>query len=81
MFVRPGKAYNNQLYLVGGLGSTHFAGDDHLTFVGGVGYRVMLKDSWGVHIDVRDHFFEAKSPRPREWTNNIEVQLGASILF
>ena len=42
IFIGEGRAYNTQLYLIGGLGSTEFAGDDRFTVNFGFGYRLLL---------------------------------------
>ena len=54
-FVGEGRAYNTNMYLIAGLGSTRFAGDDRFTVNFGLGWRFLLTDSIALHIDFRDH--------------------------
>jgi outer membrane beta-barrel protein len=54
VFIGEGRAFNTNLYLTGGLGSTSFAGDDRFTVNFGFGYRFLLSDSIALHLDFRD---------------------------
>ena len=58
VFFGEGRAYNTNLYLIAGLGSTTFAGDDRFTVNFGAGYRFLLTDSVALHLDFRDHLFD-----------------------
>lgn len=52
------RAFNSAVYLIGGIGSTEFAGSDRFTVNLGVGYRFLAKDWLSLHVVVRDHFFD-----------------------
>src|SRR5690606_17213502 len=58
VFLGEGRAYNTALYLIAGLGSTRFGGDDRFTVNVGAGYRFLLTDFLAMHLDVRDHMFD-----------------------
>ena len=58
VFFGEGRAFNSGLYLIGGLGSTRFAGDDRFSVNFGVGYRFLLNDSVALRLDFRDHLYD-----------------------
>jgi outer membrane beta-barrel protein len=81
IFIGENRAYNSAFYLVAGLGSTTFAGDDRFTVSGGFGYRVLPTDWIAVHFDVRDHVFDIDLLGEKKIVNNLEAHLGLSIFF
>ncbi len=81
VFVGKNRAYNSAFYLVAGIGSTRFAGDDRFTVSGGFGYRVLPTDWLAVRFDVRDHVFDIDLLGKKKIVNNLEAHLGLSIFF
>lgn len=81
VYLGRGLAMNSALYLVGGLGSTKFAGDEHFTVNFGAGYRVLPTDWLAIHIDVRDHVFQSDLLGRSKLTNNFGAYLGATVFF
>jgi outer membrane beta-barrel protein len=81
IFVGENRAYNSAFYLVAGIGSTTFAGDDRFTVNGGFGYRILPADWIAVHFDVRDHVFDIDLLGEKKIVNNLEAHLGLSIFF
>jgi outer membrane beta-barrel protein len=88
MNVFPGEAFilnrwavNSGFYLVGGVGSTNFAGNDEFTINGGVGYRVLVNDFLSLNFHVRDHIFETEITGDKKTTHNFELSAGLSIFF
>ena len=81
VFFGEGRAYNTNLYLIGGLGSTRFAGDDRFTVNFGVGYRFLLTDSIALHLDFRDHLFDIDLLGEDKTTHNLEGNLGVTVFF
>lgn len=84
----PGEAFilnrwavNSGFYLVGGVGSTKFAGNDEFTINGGVGYRVLVNDFLSLNFHVRDHIFETEITGDKKTTHNFELSAGLSIFF
>ena len=57
-FIGQTRAFNSGLYIVGGLGSTRFAGDDRFSVNFGAGYRFIMTDSIAIHLDFRDHLYD-----------------------
>ncbi len=81
VFVGKNRAYNTAFYLVAGIGSTRFAGDDLFTVSGGFGYRILPNDWLAVHFDVRDHIYDTDLLGEKKIVNNLEAHLGLSIFF
>lgn len=81
VFIGKNRAYNSAFYLVAGIGSTTFAGDDRFTVSGGFGYRVLPTDWLAIHFDVRDHVFDIDLLGEKKIVNNLEAHLGLSIFF
>ena len=80
-FVGRKRSFNTALYLMGGAGSTEFAGDNHFTVVGGLGYRILANDWLAVHADVRDHLFDSDLLGEKKTTHNIEAHVGLTFFF
>jgi outer membrane beta-barrel protein len=74
-------ALNSALYLIGGIGSTQFAGDQHFTFNFGAGYRVLPADWLAIHLDVQDLVFQSDLLGENKRTNNLGIRLGATVFF
>ena len=81
IFVGKNRAYNTAFYLVAGIGSTTFGGDDRFTVNGGFGYRILPADWIAVHFDVRDHVYDIDLLGEKKIVNNLEAHLGLSIFF
>lgn len=81
VFIGESRAYNTSLYLIAGLGSTRFAGDDRFTVNVGAGYRFLLSDSVALHIDFRDHLFDIDLLGEEKTVHNLEGHLGVTVFF
>lgn len=81
VFIGKNRSYNTAFYLVAGIGSTEFAGDDRFTVSGGFGYRILPADWVAVHFDVRDHVFDIDLLGEKKIVNNLEAHLGLSVFF
>jgi outer membrane beta-barrel protein len=80
-FIGEGRAYNTALYVIAGLGSTTFAGDDRFTVNFGAGYRFLVSDSIALHIDFRDHMFDIDLLGQEKTAHNLEGTLGVTVFF
>jgi outer membrane beta-barrel protein len=74
-------ALNSQFYLIAGVGTTQFAGNDEFTVNVGAGYRLLLSDWLALHLDARDHMFETDLLGLTKTTHNIELHGGLTIFF
>jgi len=81
VFIGEGRAYNTALYLIGGLGSTEFAGDDRFTVNFGFGYRFLLSDSIALHVDFRDQLFDIDLLGEEKTAHNLEGHFGFTVFF
>ena len=81
VFLGEGHAYNQQLDLIAGLGSTRFAGDDRFTVNFGAGYRFLLNDSVAIHVDFRDHLFDIDLFGEEKTAHNLEAHVGVTVFF
>ena len=80
-FVGEGRAYNTSMYLIAGLGSTRFAGDDRFTVNFGLGWRFLFNDSVAFHIDFRDHLFDIDLLGEDKTAHNVEGHIGVTVFF
>lgn len=81
VFLAGKYAYNSQFYLIGGIGSTRFAGDDEFTINLGAGYRLLINDWLTLHLDARDHMFESDLLGETKTTHNFELHGSLTIFF
>jgi outer membrane beta-barrel protein len=81
VFLGSSYAFNSQFYLIGGVGSTRFAGNDEYTVNFGAGYRLLFTDWLSLHLDVRDHMFDSDLLGQEKTTHNIEIHSGLTIFF
>jgi len=80
-FLGKDRAYKGALYLIGGAGSTDFAGDDRFTINFGVGYRLIANDWLALHVGVRDHVFESDLLGTDETYHNLEFSGAFTVFF
>lgn len=81
-FVTQNLTYNNDLYLIGGIGSTDFAGSNRMTINWGLGYRLFLRDFVALRVDFRDHMFSMDDYFvDKTISHNLELSLGAGFFF
>jgi len=80
-FIGKHWAFTSDFYLIGGVGSTRFAGDDMLTWNAGFGYKVLLNDWLAMRVDARDHVFDLDLLGEKRTTHNLEFSGGLSIFF
>lgn len=81
VFVGAQRALPTQLYLIGGVGTTRFNGQRQQSFNLGLGWKVYLKDSFALRVDLRDHLFPLDLLGKRDSTQNLELTVGGSFLF
>ena len=80
-FIGERWAFSSAFYIIGGVGSTDFAGDDMMTWNAGFGYKVLLNDWLAMRIDARDHIFDLDLLGESRTTHNLEFTGGLSIFF
>ena len=80
-FIGARHAFASDMYLIGGIGATEFAGDRRFTWNFGAGYRLVLTDWLALRADVRDHVFTTDVTGADKTTHNIEMRLGFTTFF
>ena len=80
-FVSSRWAFKGGLYVLAGVGSTEFAGDDRFTINAGLGYRMAATDWLAFHVTVRDHIFDTDLLGESETKHNIEFSGGLTVFF
>jgi outer membrane beta-barrel protein len=80
-FIGRNRALNTNLYVIGGVGKTNFAGDDRFTVNIGMGMRLMPMDWLAVHADVRDHIFDIDLLGQGKTAHNLEAHVGVTFFF
>ncbi len=81
IFIGKDRAYNTALYLIGGVGSTQFGGDDLFSINAGIGYRLLFTDWTAIHLDFRDHIFDTDLLGESKTSHNLETHLGLTVFF
>jgi len=80
-FVGTRRAFRGALYLLGGVGSTEFAGDERFTVNLGIGYRFIATDWLALHVTVRDHIFNSDLLGEKDTYHNLEFSSGMTWFF
>ena len=81
VFLGRDTAMNSSFYVMGGIGSVDFAGDDRLTLNFGAGFRVLPTDWLAIHLGVQDRVFDSDLLGETKVTNNLEMLLSATVFF
>lgn len=81
IFIGRKVAMTSALYLIGGIGSVKFAGDQDFTVNFGAGFRVLPTDWLALHIDVQDLAFRSNIFTVYRLQNNLQATLGMSVFF
>lgn len=81
VFVTSRWAFNSAFYLIGGVGSTNFAGEDEFTWNAGAGFRLLASDWLAFRVDGRDHVFKSDILGEENTMHNLEFTAGLSVFF
>jgi outer membrane beta-barrel protein len=81
VFVGRHIAMTSALYMIGGIGSVKFAGNENFTVNFGAGFRVLPTDWLALHIDVQDLVFRSAVTGTEQLKNNLQATIGASVFF
>jgi outer membrane beta-barrel protein len=80
-FITQRWAVASAFYLIGGIGTTTFAGRSYSTMNYGFGYRLLLTDWFTWHVDMRDHVFSHSLLGTSQRTDNFEMTTGFTVFF
>ena len=81
VFLGRNLAMTSGFYLLGGIGSVDFAGDQKFTVSFGAGYRVLPTDWLAIHIRMQDRIFDSDLLGESKLTNNLEANIGLTVFF
>jgi outer membrane beta-barrel protein len=81
VFLGNRQARPTSIYVLGGVGSTDFAGQKRQTFNLGFGWRILLGERGTLRVDLRDHIFSLDLLGESQSTQNLEATVGFSWLF
>ena len=81
VFLGRGRAMTSSFYLMGGIGSVDFAGDEKFTVSFGAGYRVLPTDWLAIHVRMQDRVFDSDLLGESKLTNNLEANIGLTVFF
>ncbi|GAA5217512.1 outer membrane beta-barrel domain-containing protein [Corallincola platygyrae] len=80
-FVWDKYSFNSAFYLLAGVGSTDFAGDDNFTMGFGAGYRLLVNDWLALDISGHDYIFDLDVTGEDKTTHNLALTAGVSVFF
>jgi len=81
IFIGRNRAMTSALYLVGGIGSVKFAGQQNFTVNFGAGFRVLPTDWLAIHIGMEDLVFKSDLLGVDRLKNNLQGHIGATVFF
>ena len=81
VFIGRNLAMTSSFYMIGGIGSVKFAGDQNFTVNFGAGFRVLPTDWLAVQIDVQDLVFRSDVTGVEQLKNNLQATIGAAVFF
>ena len=80
-FVTDASTFNTIFYVIAGIGSTTFAGDDRFTLNFGTGYRILYADALSLNIDVSDLVFNIDVLGEDKVTHNLQYSVAINWYF
>jgi len=80
-FVTDSSTFNTTFYVVAGLGSTDFAGDNRFTINFGTGYQILFADAFSLRIDASDLIFNMDVLGEDKVTHNLQYSIALSWFF
>jgi outer membrane beta-barrel protein len=80
-FIGEDLAFTSSLYLLTGLGSTKFAGEQRSTIMVGGGYRVLFTDWFAMHLTLKEHMYDIELLGNAKTAVDLEISTGFTIYF
>jgi outer membrane beta-barrel protein len=81
VFLGRSLAMTSGFYLLGGIGSTKFEGDQKFTVNFGAGFRVLPTDWLAIRIEAQDLVFKSDFLGTDRLRNNLTANIGATVFF
>lgn len=80
-FLGAQRAYNSSFYVIGGAGSTDFAGDSNFTINLGFGFKILPTDYLAFRIEARSYMFDTEVNAEDKTLTNMQGTLNISWFF
>jgi len=81
VFIGRNLAMTSALYMIGGIGSVKFGGNQNFQLNFGSGFRVLPTDWLAIHLDVQDIVIKSNLLGVYRIKNNMEATIGATVFF
>jgi outer membrane beta-barrel protein len=81
VFLGRSVAMTSSFFLLAGIGSTSFGGDDKFTVNFGAGYKVLPTDYLAVHVAVQDRVFNTDLLGVSKLASNLQAHIGLTFFF
>ena len=83
VFIGSKRAFNSSVYLIGGVGSVDFAGDNNFSLNFGFGIKVLPTDYLSLRLEARDSLFDSEltDADQKKTTHNLQYTLNLGIYF
>lgn len=81
VFVSSRRTLSSNVYLVGSMGNTQFAGSDELTLTLGMGINFLIKDWLMLTLEGRDHLWDSEVLGAAKTTHNLVSSIGVATFF
>jgi outer membrane beta-barrel protein len=81
VFLGRNSAMTSSFFLLGGIGSVDFAGDQKFAVSFGAGYKVLPTDWLAITVRMQDRIFDSDLLGESKLTNNLEANIGLSVFF
>ena len=81
VFIGRNLAMNSAFYVLGGIGSVKFAGQNNFAVNFGAGFRVLPTDWLAIHIGMEDLIFKSDLLGVDRLKNNLQGHIGATVFF
>jgi len=80
-FFSENHTYSTDYYLIAGIGTTNFAGNERFTYNYGTGFKVALSDWLTLSSEFRNYVFDMDVFGTNKSTNNLSFTLGVGVAF
>lgn len=81
VFLGKDRVWSSSIYLITGVGNTHFNDEDFFTINAGFGVKLIPIDWISIRLDVRDHIFSSDLLGESKTTHNLEFTGNLGFFF
>jgi outer membrane beta-barrel protein len=81
VFLGRNLAMTSSFYLLGGIGSIDFAGDQKFALSFGAGYKVLPTDWLAIHVQLSDRLYNSDLLGESKLAANLEANIGVTVFF